>query len=112
MSVRKRYRFADWTTLQDATASPEYAARCVTGDDSDCGATSGWSNARGSVQSWMETHVQQTGHLRFQRLFADYAVVGPPPGSIVAGYIAGDAHAREMPEHACASLEPARTHLL
>ncbi len=41
MGMTTRYRFRNYTIARDETAAPTYAAECVTGDDADCGESSG-----------------------------------------------------------------------
>ncbi|MFE0175183.1 hypothetical protein ACFWZ2_22965 [Streptomyces sp. NPDC059002] len=67
-----------YTLVQDPYAAPEYEALCVVGEDADCGATSGRHADPGPVEEWQRLHTQETGHLRYRRTFADYAVMQPP----------------------------------
>ncbi|WP_342456401.1 hypothetical protein [Streptomyces coeruleorubidus] len=72
---RRIFRYVPYSIVQDASALPEYQAYCVSGDDADCGATSGPCQAPGEVEEWQRRHTQQTRHLRYRRSFADYAVL-------------------------------------
>ncbi|MEU8978873.1 hypothetical protein ACFVXW_11895 [Streptomyces sp. NPDC058251] len=77
--VRRRiFRYVPYTIVQDATAEPEYAARCVSGDEADCGAGSGPRSDPAEVEEWQRRHTQETRHTRYRRDFADYAVMEPP----------------------------------
>ncbi|WP_436847831.1 DUF7848 domain-containing protein [Streptomyces coeruleorubidus] len=61
--------------MQDASALPEYQAHCVSGEDEDCGASSGPCPSPAEVEEWQRRHTQETRHLRYRRSFADYAVL-------------------------------------
>ncbi|MFE0178463.1 hypothetical protein ACFWZ2_39760 [Streptomyces sp. NPDC059002] len=69
-----------YALVQDPYAAPEYEARCVAGDDADCGAVSGRHVDPGPVEEWQRRHTQETGHTRYRRTFVDYAVMEPPAG--------------------------------
>ncbi|MFJ9371770.1 hypothetical protein [Streptomyces sp. NPDC101455] len=66
-----------YTIVQDPTAEPEYEARCVSGDESDCAASSGPYGNPADVEEWQRKHTQETRHTRYRRSFADYAVLAP-----------------------------------
>lgn len=89
--MTRTFRYVPYRHVQDPYAAPEYGARCVSGDDADCDADSGLHSAPEPVEEWQRKHTQETGHLRYRRVFADYAVIEPPG---------------ELP----AELEPARVH--
>ncbi|MFJ8593243.1 hypothetical protein [Streptomyces sp. NPDC093598] len=72
---RRIFRYVPYTIVQDASALPEYEAYCVSGKEEDCGAGSGRCQAPGEVEEWQRRHTQETGHLRYRRSFADYAVL-------------------------------------
>ncbi|MER5834042.1 hypothetical protein ABT116_25135, partial [Streptomyces sp. NPDC002130] len=72
---RRIFRYVPYTIVQDASAQPEYEARCVSGEEEDCGAGSGPCQAPGEVEEWQRRHTQETRHLRYRRSFADYAVL-------------------------------------
>ncbi|WP_354670056.1 hypothetical protein [Streptomyces sp. S.PNR 29] len=72
---RRVFRYVPYSIVQDASAQPEYEARCVSGDEADCGATSGSRQSPAEVEEWQRRHTQETGHLRYRRSFADYAVL-------------------------------------
>ncbi|WP_328562018.1 hypothetical protein [Streptomyces coelicoflavus] len=72
---RRLFRFVPFAIVQDLSALPEYQAQCVSGDDADCGATSGPCLAPGDVEEWQRGHTQETRHTRYRRCFADYAVL-------------------------------------
>ena len=75
--VRAVYRFVDYQVIRDETAHPEYSAVCVTGEESDCGASSGDRADEGKVIRWIAEHRRDTGHGRYRRNFADYATATP-----------------------------------
>lgn len=78
--LRRVFRYVPFTIVQDPTAEPEYAARCVSGEEADCGAESGaWCHPAG-VEDWQRRHTQETRHLRYRRTFGDYAVLEPSDG--------------------------------
>ncbi|MGW3068721.1 DUF7848 domain-containing protein [Streptomyces sp. NPDC001130] len=60
---------------RDQSAESTRAARCVVGEEEDCGATSGEMTDEASVVDWMTRHTADTGHTRFTRVFIDYATV-------------------------------------
>ncbi|MEU3849547.1 hypothetical protein [Streptomyces sp. NPDC029554] len=72
---RRVFRYVPYTIVQDASALPEYQAYCVSGEEADCGASSGPCRAPGEVEEWQRRHTQETRHLRYRRSFADYAVL-------------------------------------
>ncbi|GAA3868263.1 hypothetical protein GCM10023084_21720 [Streptomyces lacrimifluminis] len=78
--TRRIFRYVPYTIVQDQTAEPEYAARCVSGDETDCGAASGVRQGPADVEEWQRRHTQDTGHNRYRRTFADYAVWEPQDG--------------------------------
>ena len=73
--TRRVFRHVPFTIEQDQTAEPEYEARCVSGDDAECGVRSGTHSRPGPVEEWQRNHTQETGHRRFRRNFGDYAVM-------------------------------------
>lgn len=78
--TRRTFRYVPFSITQDATAEPEYEARCVSGDDSECGAESGVRHDPAEVEEWQRKHTQETRHARYRRNFADYAVMEPSDG--------------------------------
>ena len=74
------FRFVPFTIVQDQAAEPEYFARCVSGDEAECGAESGALPTPRDVEEWQRQHTQDTFHVRYRRVFADYAVLEAPPG--------------------------------
>ncbi|PZT70494.1 hypothetical protein DN402_15175 [Streptomyces sp. SW4] len=69
------FRYVPYVIVQDPSAEPEYEARCVSGDEADCGAVSGPCRAPSEVEEWQRRHTQETRHTRYRRTFADYAVL-------------------------------------
>lgn len=78
--TRRVFRYVPFVIAQDPSALPEYEARCVSGDEADCGASSGPCPGPEEVEEWQRRHTQETRHLRYRRLFADYAVLEPVMG--------------------------------
>ncbi|MEW2116487.1 hypothetical protein AB0945_15085 [Streptomyces sp. NPDC005474] len=78
--TRRVFRYVPYVIVQDPTAEPEYSARCVSGDESDCGAESGVRQDPADVEEWQRRHTQDTRHTRYRRTFADYAVLEPQDG--------------------------------
>ncbi|MEU4999709.1 hypothetical protein [Streptomyces sp. NPDC021622] len=78
--MRRTFHYVPYTLVQDLYAAPEYEAGCVSGDQVDCGATSGSHSDPAPVEEWQRLHTQETGHLRYRRTFTDYAVMEPPGG--------------------------------
>lgn len=72
---RAVFRYVPFTIEQDRTAEPEYEARCVSGDDAECGAESGTHLGPEPVEEWLRRHLQETRHTRYRRSFGDYAVL-------------------------------------
>ncbi|MGC9536319.1 hypothetical protein [Streptomyces sp. UG1] len=75
--TRRTFRYVPYSIVQDATAMPEYEARCVSGDEEECGAESGLRLDPTEVEEWQRRHTQETRHLRYRRSFGDYAVLEP-----------------------------------
>lgn len=75
--TRRVFRYVPYVIAQDATAEPEYEARCVSGDETECGAESGVRSDPEAVEEWQRKHMQETRHTRYRRNFADYAVMEP-----------------------------------
>ncbi|MEU9447098.1 hypothetical protein [Streptomyces sp. NPDC048277] len=74
---RRVFRFVPYLIAQDDTAEPEYEAYCVSGEEADCGATSGRCGSPAAVEEWQRRHTQATRHHRYRRSFTDYAVLEP-----------------------------------
>jgi hypothetical protein len=72
---RRIFRYVPYSIVQDVSALPEYQAYCVSGEEEDCGASSGPRQAPAEVEEWQRRHTQETRHLRYRRSFADYAVL-------------------------------------
>ncbi|MEN8653764.1 hypothetical protein ABCR94_24965 [Streptomyces sp. 21So2-11] len=106
--TRSVMRFVPYTIAQDQTAWPEYVARCVSGDEKECGAESGSKSDPADVEKWMTNHTRGTGHLRYRRTFADYAVFEPPEGAEGGRVIPGEVveHARAIEVSHPLAIEP------
>jgi len=74
---RRVFRYVPYSIVQDGSAEPEYEARCVSGDEDDCGAVSGRHPDPAKVEEWQRLHTQETRHTRYRRCFADYSVLEP-----------------------------------
>ncbi|MFD9136887.1 hypothetical protein ACFVZA_31515 [Streptomyces bottropensis] len=75
--TRRVFRYVPYVIAQDATVEPEYEARCVSGDETECGAESGVRSDPAAVEEWQRGHTQETRHLRYRRSFGDYSVLEP-----------------------------------
>ncbi|WP_143670115.1 hypothetical protein [Streptomyces sp. Ag109_G2-15] len=69
----------DYETLRDPHGEITFKARCVSGDDEECGAESDVSGSDEAANKWMAEHTAGTGHKRFKRTFEDYALVERKP---------------------------------
>ncbi|MEU8955804.1 hypothetical protein AB0C93_16025 [Streptomyces sp. NPDC048518] len=78
--TRRVFRYVPFVIEQDQSAEPEYEARCVSGDETECGAESGSYGAPEPVEEWQRRHTQETRHRRYRRNFGDYAVLRPLRG--------------------------------
>ncbi|MDT3395979.1 hypothetical protein RKE29_04865 [Streptomyces sp. B1866] len=73
---RAVFRFVAYDLVQDQTAEVVRSIMCVTGGDSDCGATSGFVGSEDECVEWIRRHARDNpGHHRFQRAYVDYAVL-------------------------------------
>ncbi|MET8564942.1 hypothetical protein ABZV75_31860 [Streptomyces flaveolus] len=52
-----------------------WRARCVSGDEQECGAESMVYGGSEAPVDWMAEHTKETGHERFKRIYEDYALV-------------------------------------
>ncbi|MEU6064062.1 hypothetical protein ABZ864_06035 [Streptomyces sp. NPDC047082] len=77
--MRAVLRFVDYKTVRDPEAETTFQARCVSGDEEECGVESMVLAGDEAVNDWMAQHTAQTGHGRFKRTFEDYAIVEPKP---------------------------------
>ncbi|MGW2177072.1 DUF7848 domain-containing protein [Streptomyces sp. NPDC001732] len=86
--TRRVFRYVPFSVEQDVMAEPEYEIRCVSGDETECGAESGTHGDPGPVEEWQRKHAQETGHRRYRRSFGDYAVLRPPtePAGLAGTY--------------------------
>jgi hypothetical protein len=75
--TRRVFRYVPYVIAQDTTAEPEYEARCVSGDETECGAESGVRHDPAAVEEWQRKHTQETRHPRYRRSFGDYSVLEP-----------------------------------
>lgn len=77
--MRAVLRFVDYKVTFDPAGEATRQARCVSGDEEECGAESKELGGEQSVVDWMAEHAAETGHRRFHRLYSDYALVEPKP---------------------------------
>ncbi|MEE1734038.1 MULTISPECIES: hypothetical protein [Streptomyces] len=77
MGTTRSYRFRTYDISPDPMSETTFAAACVSGDDADCGATSGEQVEKTDVERWIAEHVRDTGHSRYRRTMADYALAEP-----------------------------------
>ncbi|WP_323187553.1 hypothetical protein [Streptomyces sp. NBC_01275] len=71
---QRRYHTAflglrEYTMVLDASAAAEYETSCT-----ECKAGSEAQRHPSDVEEWQRDHTQKTGHTRYRRTFADYAV--------------------------------------
>jgi len=78
---RRVFRYVPYTIVQDESAEPEYEARCVSGNEADCGAGSGPCGHPAEVEEWQRRHTQESRHTRYRRSFVDYAVLERKPAA-------------------------------
>ncbi|MEV5509530.1 hypothetical protein [Streptomyces orinoci] len=69
MGTTTRYRFRDYTVRAEADplTLPTFTAVCVTGDERDCGATSGDVHSPDELVRWIAAHCAQTRHGLYER---------------------------------------------
>ncbi|MFC0600231.1 hypothetical protein [Streptomyces palmae] len=77
---RSVHRYVDFTISWDPETEINRAVTCVSGDLSDCGASSGWLGTEDEIVDWMTRHTRDTRHLRYSRTMQDIAVMLPPGG--------------------------------
>ncbi|MFF1543476.1 hypothetical protein [Streptomyces sp. NPDC058291] len=63
----------EYALVPDASAGAEYETSCT-----ECRAGSGARPGPADVEEWQRGHTRQTGHARYRRTVADYAVLGSP----------------------------------
>ncbi|WP_329101592.1 DUF7848 domain-containing protein [Streptomyces sp. NBC_01439] len=77
MGRTRTYRFRNYEIRTDPIGEVTFEAECVSGDEANCGAASGDMAEIIDVDRWIAEHVQDTGHSRYRRTAADYALVEP-----------------------------------
>ncbi|MGW1673317.1 DUF7848 domain-containing protein [Streptomyces sp. NPDC002324] len=75
--TRSVLKYVTYLLRADQTAEAEYEARCVWGDEKECGAESGPKPSPADVHVWQTQHTSETGHNRYRRVHADYQVWVP-----------------------------------
>jgi len=68
-------RYVDYKIVTDPAGERTWKARCVSGDEADCGAESMVFGGDHAPTKWMAEHTKETGHERFKRIYEDYALV-------------------------------------
>lgn len=77
LMTRSVIKHVPYRVRQDETAEKEYDARCVYGDEVECGAESGPCSDPFEVEAWQRQHTQQTRHNRYRRSLAGYEIWEP-----------------------------------
>jgi hypothetical protein len=75
--TRAVFRFRNYTIMPDSSGLPTYVAVCVSGAEEECGDSSSERTGIAEVDRWIAEHVRDTGHVRFRRTYANYAVAEP-----------------------------------
>lgn len=75
--MRSVFRFVNYRINGDPVGELTWSAVCVSGDEKECGASSGELGGEEGACDWMAEHRAETGHDRFKRVFSDYAIVEP-----------------------------------
>lgn len=75
--ARTRFRFVSYEIRPDDTAEHEFEARCVYGDEAECGAESGLHPDPAEVDEWQRHHTQETRNTRYRRSRSDYQIWKP-----------------------------------
>ena len=75
--TRWRYRFRRYTLSADPLALVTLEAFCVSGDEVECGAVPGERFDVVGLDRWIARHVAETGHERYRRTVAQYALAEP-----------------------------------
>ncbi|CAL9325065.1 hypothetical protein [Streptomyces sp. SudanB91_2054] len=78
-SSRGRYRFREYhvTTVPDPLALPTFEAVCVTGEEHNCGATSGTLHTSDELTRWIAGHCAQSGHQLYEQTVRALVRAGP-----------------------------------
>ncbi|MGW2380224.1 DUF7848 domain-containing protein [Streptomyces sp. NPDC001658] len=85
---RRTFRFVEFKIVQDPLADPVFTVTCVSGDEKDCGESSGALYSVDAMTEWMRKHAQDNrGHWRYAQTCTDYAVM-EPPGKLKAQLVA------------------------
>ncbi|MCW7945048.1 hypothetical protein AAW14_24360 [Streptomyces hygroscopicus] len=75
MSAKAVLRFVKYKITRDPDRERTWRARCVSGDEEECGAESMVFGGDEDPIDWMAEHAKETGHTRFERTYKDYALV-------------------------------------
>ncbi|MEU8523864.1 hypothetical protein [Streptomyces sp. NPDC048577] len=80
-TARGRFRFREYhvTTVPDPLALPSVEAVCVTGEERNCGATSGTLHTPDELTRWIAEHCAQSGHELYEQIVR--ALVRAEPGA-------------------------------
>jgi hypothetical protein len=74
-----RFREYKVTAVTDPHSLPTFRAVCVTGEDADCGATSGDLTDPDALTRWIAEHYRDTTHSTYER--TTRATVTAQPGA-------------------------------
>ena len=77
MGTTRVLRFRNFTIMPDPLGLPTFEARCVSGDEEECGAESGEHDAVAGRDDWVQRHFKATGHQRYQHVLSDYRIIEP-----------------------------------
>ncbi|MEZ0088891.1 hypothetical protein [Streptacidiphilus sp. EB129] len=62
-----RFREYKITTVDDPLSLPTFSAECVTGEETDCGVSSGEGHSAEHIVRWIARHCAETGHQMYER---------------------------------------------
>ncbi|WP_406094702.1 hypothetical protein [Kitasatospora purpeofusca] len=81
MGATRSYRFRKYhvATAIDSLTLPTFEAVCVSGEERDCGATSGELHTPEELTRWIAGHCAQTGHQSYEQ--TTRTIVRAEPGA-------------------------------
>jgi hypothetical protein len=77
MGDTQTYRFRRFTIMADPMGVPTYQARCVSGEEHECGEQSEAGFTVAEREQWIQDHFLRTRHARYLHTVSDYRVVLP-----------------------------------
>ncbi|QFR01080.1 hypothetical protein F9278_38345 [Streptomyces phaeolivaceus] len=83
--MRSVIKYVPYKVRPDDTAEIEHEARCVFGDEVECGAESGPRSDPAEVDVWMREHTRETRHGRYRQSMAGYVLweaIEPVPSPV------------------------------